>query len=118
MCDQRYVPTALFFKSMQGFLESGPQATLQLSLLFHGYTSKSKQMLISPYLHTPTNESSPLIGLDHEDDYDYDETILTTTPQPPLFEDLGFNGTTELPEGSISVFGRIYDKGNSCKLKT
>ena len=100
---------------MQGFLESGPQATLQLSLLFHGYTSKSKQMLISPYLHASTNESLNITELDYTDDYAYEDSILTTTPQPTLFEDLGLNGTTDLPEGSISVFGRIYDKGISTR---
>ena len=72
-------------------------------------------MLISPYLHVSVNDSSNFTEHDYKDDYDYDETILTTTPQPTLFEGLGLNGTTDLPEGSISVFGRIYDKGISTR---
>lgn len=100
---------------MQGFLESGPQVTLQLSLLFRGYTSKSKQMLINPYLYASINESSHhLIGQeDYNDDYDYDDAIpAATTLQPILYEGSDFKGTTELPKGSMEMFGHIYDKGN------
>ena len=79
---------------MQGFLESGPQVTLQLSLLFYGSSSKSKHMLIEPHLPSHINQSifDPIDAYD-ETDLDYD--LLTT-----------LNGSSD----SIDIFGRVYDK--------
>ena len=82
---------------MQGFLESGPQATLQLSLLFYGSSSKSKHMLIEPHLPSSMNESIfDVIGDYENDGEDMDSSLLPTV-----------NGSSD----SIDIFGRIYDKG-------
>jgi hypothetical protein len=82
---------------MQGFLESGPQATLQLSLLFYGSSSKSKHMLIEPHLPSSMNESIfDVIGDYENDGEDMDSSLLPTV-----------NGSSD----SIHIFGRIYDKG-------
>jgi len=92
--DHRYIPTALFFKAMQGFLESGPQATLQLSLLFFGSSSKSKHMLIDPHLPTSLNQSifDEISWKDAEDYNDY-------------ASQLSVNESLDL-----DIFGRVYDK--------
>ena len=82
---------------MQGFLESGPQATLQLSLLFYGSSSKSKHMLIEPHLPSSMNESIFDVVADYENDSeDMDSSLLPA-----------INGSSD----SIDIFGRIYDKG-------
>ena len=94
--DHRYIPTALFFKAMQGFLESGPQATLQLSLLFFGSSSKSKHMLIDPHLPTSLNQSIFDEAIEYVADDDVDYVLLTSS-----------NGSTD----SLDIFGRVYDRG-------
>ena len=81
---------------MQGFLESGPQATLQLSLLFFGSSSKSKHMLIEPHLPTSLNQSIFDDDIDDETDDDADYVLLSS-----------LNGSSD----SIDIFGRVYDKG-------
>ena len=81
---------------MQGFLESGPQATLQLSLLFFGSSSKSKHMLIEPHLPTSLNQSIFDVDVDDEIDYDAEYVLIS-----------GLNGSSD----SIDIFGRVYDKG-------
>ena len=105
------MPTALFFKAMQGFLESGPQATLQLSLLFYGSSSKSKQMLIEPYLPTSLNQSIFMSydghGVeDYEGSGDEDDSDTAMA-----FKEI-LNGSTD----SIDIFGRVYDKGKTVKV--
>ena len=81
---------------MQGFLESGPQATLQLSLLFFGSSSKSKHLLIDPHIPTSLNQSifDETFEDDSEDDY---------------AEYSNVNETLEL-----DIFGRVYKKGIYC----
>jgi len=96
--DHRYIPTALFFKAMQGFLESGPQATLQLSLLFYGSSSRSKQMLIEPHLPSSINQS--IFDPINSNDYVTDEVFQNHDLIPTL------NETSD----TIDIFGRIYDK--------
>ena len=81
---------------MQGFLESGPQATLQLSLLFFGSSSKSKHMLIDPHLPTSLNQSIFDEAIEYDADDDIDYVLLTSS-----------NGSTD----SLDIFGRVYDKG-------
>ena len=39
--DERYVQTAIFFKTIEGFVEAGPQLALQLSLLLKGSWGES-----------------------------------------------------------------------------
>ena len=93
--DHRYIPTALFFKAMQGFLESGPQATLQLSLLFFGSSSKSKHMLIDPHLPTSLNQSI-FDDISWEDAEDYRDYASQLSSNESL---------------DLDIFGRVYDKG-------
>lgn len=92
--DHRYIPTALFFKAMQGFLESGPQATLQLSLLFFGSSSKSKHMLIDPHLPTSLNQSI-FDEISWEDAEDYNDYASQLSSNESL---------------DLDIFGRVYDK--------
>ena len=80
---------------MQGFLESGPQATLQLSLLFFGSSSKSKHMLIDPHLPTSLNQSI-FDEISSEDAEDYNDYA----------SQLSSNESLEL-----DIFGWVYDKG-------
>ena len=94
--DHRYIPTALFFKAMQGFLESGPQATLQLSLLFFGSSSKSKHMLIDPHLPTSLNQSIFDEAIEYDADDDIDYVLLTSSNRS---------------NDSLDIFGRVYDRG-------
>ena len=84
---------------MQGFLESGPQATLQLSLLFYGSSSRSKQMLIEPHLPSSINQS--IFDPINSNDYVTDEVFQNHDLIPTL------NETSD----TIDIFGRIYDKG-------
>lgn len=46
--DDRYLQSAMYFKTIEGFLEAGPQMTLQLSLLFRGNATQSSRLVLSP----------------------------------------------------------------------
>ena len=84
---------------MQGFLESGPQVTLQLSLLLYGSSSRSKQMLIEPHLPSSINQSifDPIYNKEYVvDEYIQVYDLLSTR-----------NETSD----TIEIFGRIYDQG-------
>ena len=50
LCDERYLRTAFYFKTIEGFLEAGPQVALQLSLLFRGNWTRSDQLALEPIL--------------------------------------------------------------------
>ena len=38
----------MYFKTLEGFLEAGPQMALQLSLLFRGNGTQSSQLVLNP----------------------------------------------------------------------
>ncbi len=50
MFDPCYIRTAFYFKTLEGFVEAGPQLALQLSLLFRGNWTDSSMRAIEPYV--------------------------------------------------------------------
>lgn len=46
--DHRYLESALYYKTLEGFVEASPQFALQLALLFRGTTPKSSQLVLEP----------------------------------------------------------------------
>lgn len=96
LCDSRYVRSALFFKTLEGFVEAGPQFALQLSLLLQGRWGESSQSVLEP-----------IIDITMEDNEELTDQI-TTTWMPLLQEQ----------NQSLKIFDRIYDQGDSFYLKS
>lgn len=91
LCDERYVRTAIFFKSLEGFVEAGPQLAFQLSLLLKGGWGNSSQLVIEPIL--------PIVLQQNEED-------MTTTLAPDQY----YNDELGMENMSLRVFDRVYDK--------
>ena len=88
--------SALFFKTLEGFVEAGPQFALQLSLLLQGRWGESSQSVLEP-----------IIDITMEDNEELTDQI-TTTWMPLLQEQ----------NQSLKIFDRIYDQGDSFYLKS
>ena len=84
LCDRRYIRSALYFKTVEAFLEASPQLLLQLSLLFRGSFSRSSGLVLGPAVQPQA------------------EDFLIHDQEPLKNETL--NGTME-------VFGRYYGEG-------
>jgi len=102
-CDDRYLETALFFKTMEGFMEAGPQLALQLSMLVQGATSQSKRILWERHIGsygTVMEDGTPVnvtFQTPAESDYTVDISNFT------LAEDA-------MEPGCLQIFGRIYNE--------
>ena len=78
LCDDRYVKSALFFKTLEGFIEAGPQFAFQLSLLLKGrWGESSKSVLFLPTTTTTIAATTLLEG----------DELATTTLIPFEFEE-------------------------------
>ncbi len=100
LCDERYVKSALFFKTLQGFVEAGPQFALQLSLLFQGRWGESSKAVLEPII--PSVTLAPF-QLDNSD-------LVTTTIDPFQLDSAEeLNSTTS---AGLMIFDRVYDEGN------
>ncbi|XP_040568177.1 uncharacterized protein [Lepeophtheirus salmonis] len=74
LCDERYVKKALLFKTVEGFLEAGPQLALQLSLLFRGQVTETSLLALGdPFNLTTKNQDVILemLGRTYESDHVY-----------------------------------------------
>jgi len=123
-CDDRYLETAFFFKTMEGFLEAGPQLALQLSLLLQGSTSQSKQILWERHIgHYPAASLPPdsLSSLSNETIILDQEQLSTITAAglnafgndvngTDLFNAAGDVTAVNLEPGSLRIFGRVYNE--------
>ena len=89
----------MFFKTIEGFVEAGPQLALQLSLLLKGSWGESSFLVIGPILSEYLPEQNET------------ETEITTTMLPSMMTTI--LPTEEFPEvvnnGSLVIFDRIYD---------
>ena len=74
----------MYFKTVEGFLESAPQLLLQLSLVLRGSWSRSSSYVIDPELITEIEDEDP----------DVQVQALNVT-----------SGT------DLEVFGRVYNRG-------
>jgi len=99
LCDERYVKSALYFKTLQGFVEAGPQFALQLSLLIRGGWGPSSRAVLEPFIPvTLPPMNTTFIGEDTGD-----ENLETTTVLPEFLEESKYNG-------SLVIFDRVYDE--------
>ena len=103
LCDERYVQSALFYKTLEGFIEAGPQFALQFSLLLRGHWSQSSRIVIGNVIpeHFQVEETST-------------EIITTTILPSEYLESKSFVETTT--EGvannlSLTIFDRYYGEG-------
>ena len=101
LCDERYAQSALFYKTLEGFIEAGPQFALQFSLLLRGHWSKSSNFVINPVIpkHFQVQDETST-------------EMITTTLLPSLIE---METTTESATNNLSltIFDRYYDEGKS-----
>lgn len=69
--DKDYVRTAFFFKAIEGFMEAGPQLTLQLSLYLRGNWTSSGQVALQPIIPNDGVDAVQMQPLEfHGRDYD------------------------------------------------
>ena len=105
LCDERYVQSALFYKTLEGFIEAGPQFALQFSLLLRGHWSQSSRFVIEPVIpkHFQVEEETTT-------------TEIITTILPSYYDDKSFavDTTTETVATnnlSLTIFDRYYGEG-------
>lgn len=97
--DERYVQTAIFFKTIEGFVEAGPQLALQLSLLLKGSWAESSFLVIGPVLSEYLPEQN-----ETEMEMEITTTMLPMTTILPT-EELN----EDVHNGSLVIFDRVYD---------
>ena len=99
--DERYVQSALFYKTLEGFIEAGPQFALQFSLLLRGHWSESSRFVIHPVLPK------------HFHIEDETTTEMMTTTLLPSLIDTTTPADNETPSTnmSLTIFDRYYDEG-------
>ena len=103
-CDERYVQSALFYKTLEGFIEAGPQFALQFSLLLRGHWSQSSRFVIDPVIpkHFQVEEETTT-------------EIITTILPPSYYDDKSFVDTTTETVAtnnlSLTIFDRYYGEG-------
>ena len=107
--DERYVKSALFFKTLEGFVEAGPQFALQFSLLLKGRWGESSKSVIDPIIAPIT--ITPL-NLYEDETVDHITTTLATNVDgndvlQPIME------YDTLNNGSLQIFDRIYSEGKT-----
>ena len=67
--DPCFVRSAFYFKTLEGFLEAGPQLVLQLSLLFRGHWTRSGLMALSGAGAVGVNATVvPALGGEHKEE--------------------------------------------------
>ena len=89
----------MFFKTLEGFVEAGPQLALQLSLLFKGHWSQSSQMVLDPIKERIREE----------------EDFITTTLAPSV-ETTSYYVETTTTDPSLVLFDRVYSEGKHVSL--
>ncbi|CAB4064982.1 unnamed protein product [Lepeophtheirus salmonis] len=114
LCDERYVKKALLFKTVEGFLEAGPQLALQLSLLFRGQVTETSLLALGdPFNLTTKNQDVILemLGRTYESDHVYCTVFFNDIEQGcaldvsvtygfwSLFVPVGYNRDPGIPLG-------------------
>jgi len=101
LCDERYIKSALFFKTLEGFVEAGPQFALQLSLLIRGRWGPSSRAVLEPFI--PVTLQATNFTFTPEDGSSGEEHLETTTIMPDFSIEPENNG-------SLIIFDRLYDE--------
>lgn len=108
LCDDRYVKSAVFFKTLEGFVEAGPQFALQLSLLLQGRWGESSVSVLEPII-PQLNISVETTNINDEEDQ-MTTSIPFTTTLSTTEDEIYLNG-------SLKIFDRIYDQGKKSSFK-